>query len=682
MQGTVEVNRSLDPLKYKGLHMKPRLSTENNTLYWRLKGEILKVEPWGPDGVRVRATNLPDFPEIPGALLETLPTSNTQVTLTDDKSTLTNGKIRAEIWSDGTLHFYNSITGAVILEEPEPIFNKPPARWYRPHTSNLSKIDTHFRSNTSEHIFGLGQHQHGLLDNKGSIIDLEQRNTEVCIPFYISTLGYGFLWNNPGVGRVELGMSMTRWIMEATSGIDYYIVVGDTPAEILEKYINATGHPPLIPDFALGFWQCKLRYRTQEEMLAVVREYKKRGLPLAVIVSDYFHWHMMGDWAMDPRDWPDPAGLLKELKEMGVELMVSIWPTVNPSNPVYNEMAERGLLAQTVHGVQAHIPITDTTPEGMSLCAFYDATNPEARAFVWEKVKQNYLDYGVRVFWLDADEPELMPMHAENIRYALGNGLEVTNLYPLLHQKGFYEGMRAAGIDEIVNLSRSAWAGSQRYGAAVWSGDIRSRFDILRAQIPAGLNIAMSGIPWWTTDIGGFMEGDIRTDYFKELIVRWFQYGVFCPLFRLHGVRLPLNGLYGAQSSGADNEVWSYGEKAYEIISGLLFLREKLKPYLRELNKAAHERGIPPMRPLYYDFPSDAQASLIADQFMLGSDLLVAPVTEQGAVSRGVYLPSGTTWVEAWTGQEYQGGQQLQAEAPLERIPVYWRKGSPFAFGF
>ncbi len=662
--------------------MKPRLSTENNTLYWRLKGEILKVEPWGPDGVRVRATNLPDFPEIPGALLETLPTSNLQVTLTDDKSTLTNGKIRAEIWADGTLHFFNSVTGAVILEEPEPIFNKPPARWYRPHTSNLSKIDTHFRSNRTEHIFGLGQHQHGLLDNKGSIIELEQRNTEVCIPFYISTLGYGFLWNNPGVGRVELGMSMTRWIMEATSGIDYYIVVGDTPAEILEKYINATGHPPLIPDFALGFWQCKLRYRTQEEMLAVVREYKKRGLPLAVIVSDYFHWHMMGDWAMDPRDWPDPAGLLKELKEMGVELMVSIWPTVNPSNPVYNEMAERGLLAQTVHGVQAHIPITDTTPEGMSMCAFYDVTNPEARAFVWEKVKKNYLDYGVRVFWLDADEPELMPMHAENIRYALGNGLEVTNLYPLLHQKGFYEGMRAAGIDEIVNLSRSAWAGSQRYGAAVWSGDIRSRFDILRAQIPAGLNIAMSGIPWWTTDIGGFMEGDIRTDYFKELIVRWFQYGVFCPLFRLHGVRLPLNGLYGAQSSGADNEVWSYGEKAYEIIKGLLFLREKLKPYLRELNLAAHERGIPPMRPLYYDFPLDADASLIADEFMLGSDLLVAPVTEQGAISRDVYLPAGATWVEAWTGQEYQGGQHLQADAPLERIPVYWRKDSSFAFGF
>jgi alpha-D-xyloside xylohydrolase len=662
--------------------MQLRLSIENYTLNWRLKSEILKVEPWGPDGVRVRATNLHDFPDIPGALLEPLPDSGTKVTVSDDKGILTNGKLRAEIWADGTLHFFNTATGAVLLEEPEPIFNKPPARWYRPLHSDLSKIDVHFRPLRGERIFGLGQHQHGLLDNKGSVIDLEQRNTEISIPFYISSLGYGFLWNNPGVGRVELGMIMTRWVMEATRGIDYYIVAGDSPAEILEKYSDATGHAPLLPDFALGFWQSKLRYRTQEELLNVVREYKKRGLPLAVIVSDYFHWHMMGDWAMDPCDWPDPAAMMKELKEMGVELMVSVWPTVNPSNSVYKEMAEGGLLAQTVHGVQAHIPITDTAPEGLSMVAFYDATNPEARAFVWERVKKNYLDCGVRIFWLDADEPELMPMHAENIRYALGTGLEVTNIYPLLHQKGFYDGMRAAGQEEIINLSRSAWAGTQRYGAAVWSGDIRSRFDILRAQIPAGLNIAMSGIPWWTTDIGGFMDGDIRTDYFKELIVRWFQYGVFCPLFRLHGVRLPLNGLYGAQSSGSDNEIWSFGAKAYEIIRDLLFLREKLKPYLRELNQTAHAHGTPPMRPLYFDFPTDLPAANLADEFMLGPDLLVAPVTEQGVVSRNVYLPAGPTWVEAWTAHECEGGLHYEAEAPLERIPVYWRKGSKFAFQF
>jgi alpha-D-xyloside xylohydrolase len=662
--------------------MKLRLSIENNILYWRLNGEILKIEPWGRDGVRVRATNLHNFPEIPGALLEPIMAPDATAVEMDGKGILTNGKLRVEIWPDGTLHFLNAQNGTILLQEPEPIFNKPPARWYRPLNSDLSHLEVYFCAQHGERIFGLGQHQHGLLDNKGSVIDLEQRNTEVCIPFYVSSLGYGFLWNNPGVGRVELGENMTRWVMEATRGIDYYIVAADTPAEILEKYVDATGHAPLLPDFALGFWQCKLRYRTQDELLDVVHEYKRRGLPLAVIVSDYFHWHMMGDWAMDPHDWPDPEAMIKELKEMGVELMVSIWPTVNRENPVFNEMVDRGLLAQTVHGVQAHIPIYDTTPEGISLVTFYDATNPEARQFVWERVKKNYLDNGVRVFWLDADEPELMPMHAENIRYALGTGLEVTNIYPLLHQKAFYDGMCEAGHTEIVNLSRSAWAGSQRYGAAVWSGDIRSRFEVLRAQVPAGLNIAMSGIPWWTTDIGGFMDGDIRTGYFKELIVRWFQYGVFCPLFRLHGMRQPMNGLYGAQSSGAGNEIWSFGEKAFEIIAPLLFLREKLKPYLRQLNHAAHEHGTPPMRPLYFDFPTDSSASNLADQFMLGPDLIVAPVTEQGAVSRQVYLPMGADWVDAWTEKGYQGGQHFQADAPLERIPVYWRKNSSFAFRF
>jgi alpha-D-xyloside xylohydrolase len=668
------------PTKEDSMHV--RLSINGTTLYWRLNGEILKLEPWGPDGARVRATTLRDFPEIPGALLEQPLTSGASAAIVEGKGLLTNGKLRAEIWPDGTLHFVRAQTRTKLLEEPEPIFNRPPARWYRSLGSDLSKVETCFCPQPGERFFGLGQHQHGLLDNKGCIIDLEQRNTEVSIPFYISSLGYGFLWNNPGVGRVELGENMTRWVMEATRGLDYYLVAGDTPAEIMEKYVDATGHAPLLPEFALGFWQCKLRYRTQDELLTVAREYKRRGLPLAVIVSDYFHWHMMGDWAMDPRDWPDPDGMMQELKALGVELMVSIWPTVNRDNPVFNEMAERGLLAHTEHGVQAHLPATDTTPEGISLVTYYDATNPEARAFVWERVKKNYLDYGVRVFWLDADEPELYPIHADNIRYHLGAGLEVGGLYPLLHQQGFYEGMRAAGQNEIVTLSRSAWAGTQRYGAAVWSGDIRSRFEVLRAQIPAGLNIAMSGIPWWTTDIGGFMQGDIRTDYFKELIVRWFQYGVFCPLFRLHGVREPLNGLYGAQSSGAGNEIWSFGETAYKIISQLLFLRERLKPYLQVLNQAAHVHGTPPMRPLYFDFPVDPLAADLADQFMLGPDLLVAPITELNARSRPVYLPAGEVWVEAWTGLEYLGGQSLQADAPLERIPVYWRKGSPFIFQF
>ncbi len=660
--------------------MNPGISIDNCALCLRLNGEMLKIEAWGKDGLRVRATNLRAFPDIPGALLE-IPPVGAQIELTPEKGRLVNGAVTAEIWQDGTLHFSRTSDGKVILEEPAPIFSRPPARWYKPLGSDLSQLEMEFKPNRGECFYGLGQHQHGLLDNKGCVIQMEQRNTEVCIPFYISSLGYGFLWNNPGVGRVELGGNHTKWVMEGTRGIDYYLTVAESPAGILENYTAVTGRAPLLPEFALGFWQCKLRYRTQEELLGVVREYKKRGLPLAVIVSDYFHWYMMGEWAMDPRDWPDPAGMVRELKEMGVELMVSVWPTVNRNSPTFDEMSRLGLLAQTERGVPAHMAITDTTPEGNSYVTFYDATNPEARAYLMEKIKKNYIDYGVRVFWLDADEPEVSPMHASNIRFSLGAGNEVMNIYPLLHQQGFYEWEKKAGIEEVINLSRSGWAGTQRYGSAVWSGDIRSTFEALRAQIPAGLNIGMSGIPWWTTDIGGFLHGDVRTDYFKELIVRWFQFGVFCPLFRLHGVRLPMNGLYGAQSSGAANEIWTFGERAYPILRHLLFLREKLRPYLRTLNQAAHERGEPVMRPLFYHFPGDETAAACEDEFLLGADLLVAPVTTQGQVERDVYLPDAV-WLDAWSGEELQGGRAIRAAAPLERVPVYWRKGSPFAFRF
>jgi alpha-D-xyloside xylohydrolase len=254
----------------------------------------------------------------------------------------------------------------------------------------------------------------------------------------------------------------------------------------------------------------------------------------------------------------------------------------------------------------------------------------------------------------------------------------VTNIYPLEHVRGFYEGMRAEGEDEIIALCRSAWAGSQRYGAAVWSGDIQSTFEALRAQVRAGLNVGLSGIPWWTTDIGGFFNGDISSPHFRELIVRWFQYGVFCPLFRLHGYRLPNEDMLG---TGAPNEVWSFGEEAYEIIRELLFLRERLRPYIMAQMKLAHEKGIPLMRPLFLDYPEDRPSWDVDDQFMFGPDLLIAPVLYDGARSREVYLPAGTTWTNAWTQVMFEGGQRITADAPLERIPVYLRGAAKLPVG-
>jgi len=404
-------------------------------------------------------------------------------------------------------------------------------------------------------------------------------------------------------------------------------------------------------------------------LLSVAHEHKRRGLPLSVIVADFFHWTRQGDWQFDPECWPDPAAMVRELGEMGVKLMVSIWPTVSALSPNFPEMQRRGLLVGTARGVPAHKPFRDTRLEGPVYVHYYDSTHPEARQFIWEWVREGYYRHGIKVWWLDACEPEMTPMDPDNLRYHLGDGMAVTNIYPLMHARGFYEGMRAEGEEEIITLCRSAWAGSQRYAAAVWSGDIQSTFE---AQVRAGLNIGLSGIPWWTTDIGGFFGGDVSTPYFRELIVRWFQYGTFCPLFRLHGFRMPNVEFL---DSGGPNEVWSFGEEAYGIIRELLFLRERLRPYIMTQMRLAHEKGIPPMRPLFFDFPEDEESWAVENEFMFGPDLLVAPVLHEGARSREVYLPAGTTWTDAWTDEALAGGQWVTASAPLDRIPLYLRKG-------
>jgi alpha-D-xyloside xylohydrolase len=291
--------------------------------------------------------------------------------------------------------------------------------------------------------------------------------------------------------------------------------------------------------------------------------------------------------------------------------------------------------------------------------------NPEARRFVWERVREGYYKLGIRVWWLDACEPGDEWVDFDNLHFYLGNGLEVASLYPLLHEQGFYESMRAEGEEDVFLLCRAGWLGSQRYAASIWSGDIDSTFESLQQQVRAGLNMALSGIPWWNTDIGGFKHGDTSTAYFRELIVRWFQYGVFCPICRLHGVREPFD-LDNPTGTGRDNEVWSFGDDVYALLKDLLFLRERLRPYIMEQMQVAHQTGIPVMRPLFFDFQGD-------EQFMFGPDILVAPVLFQGAVDRDVYLPAGIHWTDAWTGESYTGGQWLKAAAPLERIPVFLR---------
>lgn len=540
------------------------------------------------------------------------------------------------------------------------------------------ELTARFEAFDDEKIFGMGQYQEKNLNKKGAVLELAHRNSQASVPFMVSSRGYGFLWNNPAIGTAVFGTNKTEWHAKSTEKMDYFITAGDTPAEIEKQYTDAVGRTPMMPEYGLGYWQCKLRYRTQEEVLAVAREHKRRGLPMDAIVIDFFHWTLQGDFRFEPRDWPDPERMVRELKELGIETVVSVWPTIDERSENFGPMSEKGYLVTADRGSQNHMTWMGNT-------VFYDATHPGAQKFVWEKCRENYYSKGIRCFWLDEAEPEYGSYDFDNYRYDAGPALQCSNIYPLGYAKGFYEGLKAEGEKEILSLVRCAWAGSQKYAVVTWSGDIYSSFRSMREQLQAGLNMGMAGIPWWTSDIGGFLGGDISDRSFQELLVRWFEWGAFCPVFRMHGERSPweerekefINGVRQL-TSGQDNEVWSFGEENYRILSRYLWIRERLRPYIRECMQEASRSGAPVMRPLFFDFPEDAKAWETEDCYMFGPDLLVAPVMEEGARTRKLYLPSGCRWKDAYTGTMYEGGQTVEVEAPLDVIPVMVREGKEY----
>ena len=588
------------------------LRKENNRLIFHYDAEEMWIEPWGADAVRVRATKNCEMPDENWALLKP-EDSACSITVSEDGADLVNGKLKVHVTGRGKITMYNQ-DGKLLLEEywrnrrdvtdPKCSAIEVEAREFRPNIGGNYHLTARFESlDRNEKIYGMGQYQQPYLNLKGADLEMAHRNSQASVPFAVSSLGYGILWNNPGIGRAVFGSNIMSFENYAAKAMDYWFVAGDTPAEIVRAYGKAAGTVPMMPEYGLGFWQCKLRYQTQEELLEVAREYKRRNLPIDVIVVDYFHWPKQGEWKFDPVYWPDPEAMIRELKEMGIELMVSIWPTVDRDSENYEEMLEKGYLIRTERGFRTGLDFMGAT-------IHYDATNPEARKYLWNKAKKNYYDKGIKVFWLDEAEPEYTAYDFDNYRYYRGTDLEIGNIYPVEYAKTFYEGMEEEGQENIVNLLRCAWAGSQKYGALVWSGDIASSFSSMRNQLAAGLNMGMAGIPWWTTDIGGFHGGDPDDPAFRELFVRWFQWGTFCPVMRLHGDREPRQPQFGttggaACCSGAANEVWSYGEEVYKICVKYMRMREEMREYTRELMRETHETGAPVMRTLFYEFPEE-----------------------------------------------------------------------------
>ncbi len=654
-------------------------SIENGSLLFRENGETLKIEAWGRDSFRVRSVFLGGISDYSPALLEQ-EKRNCDITIDDRRALIVNGKITAKCyvqpWGNALqISFVETDSGKVLLEEISnggALANK--ARYYKHLKGDVFRLKASFIADPKEKLFGMGQYQQEIMDLKGCNLELAHRNSQASVPFVLSDKGYGFLWHNPAIGEVHFGYNTTEWVAEETRQLDYWITAGDTPADIMENYTEVSGRAPRMPEYGLGFWQCKLRYYNQEQVLDIAREYHKRGVHIDVIVIDYYHWPRCGDWRFDPEYFPDPKAMIKELNDMGIECMVSIWPQVDWRSENYEEMKQQGLLVKIGSGVDVQMIFHGNN-------VFFDATNKRAREYIWNKCRKNYAELGVKTFWLDEAEPEFTGYDYENYHYNSGSVLQTGNIYPREYARAFYEGQRSLGQEKIVNLIRCAWVGSQRYGALVWSGDIMSTWEDFRKQIIAGLQMGIAGIPWWTTDIGGFHGGDIRSDEFKELLIRWFQYGCFCPVMRIHGNRDPHTEIINKAGevrewTGAENEIWSYGEENYEIMKHFIEIREKLRDYTRSVMDEASEKGYPVMRTLFFEFPNDERAWSITDEYMYGGDILVAPMCHKGETKRKVYLPEGCDWIEAFTGEKYQGGIEIMADAPIERLPVFVRADS------
>jgi len=552
------------------------------------------------------------------------------------------------------------------------------------------RVAAMFDSPADEHYYGLGQQQKGWMDLRGHEIRCWHDYSaiggqDVCVPFMVSSSGYGLVWDNPSKTTADLGFNGRNvWSSEVGDRVSYFVIAGETSDEIYEGYRLLTGVTHMLPKPIYGYIQSKAIYSTQEQVLDVAKEYRQKKLPLDVIVVDFLNMTKQGELDLDPKRWPDPAGMNRELNAMGVGTLLSVWPHFSPGTQFYDMLQSKGWLIHTRDGKPDSGNFKDAIGPNI------DTTNPEAAKWFWEKIRDRYVKpYGFDYLWLDETEPDIDP--AKDV-FSIGSGTRFYNVYPLFHTASVYEGFRRDFGDSrrVMILARAAYLGAQRNGTVFWSSDIISTWDMLKRSIPAGLNFTATGLPYWDTDIAGFFSPLVPPDYhaalkplidgsdvrstignyedYPELFVRWFEWGSFQPVMRAHGER-------------NHNEVWSYGKQAEPILAKYLKLRYGLLPYTYSVAYRSYQTGAPYMRALFMDFPGDPKTADIPDEYMYGPAFLVAPVTEQGATHRTVYLPAGCDWYNFWTNERLHGGETIVADAPIDTLPLFVRAGSIIPFG-
>lgn len=666
-----------------------RYKISNNSFSAINDKEILIVEEWGVDAIRVYSS--PKNKKIKNEFgikeLKKNENSNFKIIQNGDIIEFINGNLKVE-YKDNKLFFYNK--NQLILEEysrkqsnvrrtigidddvkieykPSYSLNVSPREFKKNYKDSFESIQL-FETDINEKIFGMGSYAEENLNKNLGMYELMQRNSQTTIPFYISNKNYGFLWNGSSIGNVSFNKNYKKWVNNNTECIDYVVIVGENPKDIIEKYTFMVGRAPIIKKELLGLWQSKLRYQTTNEVETIYNEYLNRKIKPSVIVIDYFHWTEDGNFEFDDNYWKDIDKLSKKMKETNTELMVSVWPTVSKNSKYYNYYKNNKMLLEP----------RDNKSKIFDNKDILDFYNDETKKFVSNLLTNNYKTKNIKLFWADQAEPEMNISEQREYNTSKGNFEKMANRYP-------YEYLMTIPREEgYPVLIRSAWFNSQKEGSLVWSGDIDSSFKSLREQIQILISMGLSGISWSTTDIAGFHSGDSTTQKFKELMIRWFQFAVFSPVLRMHGDRQPHSQKIGktgggVRTSGSSNEIWSFGTEVERILTKYIRIREKLVDYIFKLYEESTNFGYPISRSLFFEFPNDKKAWDDRLSYMFGSDLLISPVIDFEMKKMKVYLPDGNDWINVFNNKVYKGGKDYIIEFSLETLPVFCKKDSYLA---
>ncbi|MEM2697689.1 MAG: glycoside hydrolase family 31 protein [Ignisphaera sp.] len=515
-----------------------------------------------------------------------------------------------------------------------------------------------FEIGSNSALYGLGQHAgysaHTAFNYRDSVVYLVQRNTDIAVPFLVSSSGYGILWDVYSMSVVESrGNSLRVWF-EACDYLSYYIIYGPDIDRVIAGYRWLTGKAVMLPRYAFGYWQSKERYASQEELVSIAKTFREKRIPIDIVVQDWRYWGDYGwnAFKFDEKYYPDPKKMVEEIHRLNIRLAISIWPIFEKKTDVYREAEKIGCIMRG----------------GADDYGLLNVFKEKCRDWFWSKINEAFYSIGVDSWWLDASEPEVRPLLVystwqKTLEIDSGRRMvKYLNVYPLLETEAVYKGQRRTSNKRVLILTRSGFAGIQRHGVVNWSGDITGDWTTLRTQIRAGLNYSLSGLPYWTTDIGGFFSGNPDTEGYRELFVRWFQWGAFCPIFRVHGTYYP-------------KEPWRFGKEVEDILVKFIKLRYRLLPYIYTLAWMVYEQDYTIMRPLVMDFRDDENVYNIDDQYMLGPFIMVSPITTPSTFEREVYLPYGV-WYDFWGGDRIVGGKRIRVDAPLNRMPLHVRAGA------